>query len=179
MGPRFVDRAAGQPRLRLHATRSTRSSPRVIVASMGHSKVLKLAFCMVVSSSGCKGDEPFLPLSALCDDLAEDICDARAGGCCGPADVATCVAAEKARCDAQLATLSMEDLNYDSVRAEKLRRQARTQLEACGPVPVLASFFEEGLVDGSACQRDGQCAGGACLAGACGAATPAALCTAQ
>jgi hypothetical protein len=110
----------------------------------------------------CSDDPPFQSFATICEELAEDICDARAGGCCAGVDPTTCVSAELARCKPQLQAFEAEDLDYDSREAASKRRAARTLLDACGAPPTLASFFTGGLVDGTPCERDTQCSGGLC-----------------
>ncbi|HEY6880382.1 MAG TPA: hypothetical protein VI299_20300 [Polyangiales bacterium] len=116
----------------------------------------------LVLASACQDDPSFQPLSTLCEDLAEDICDARAGGCCGVVDPMKCAPAEVERCKAELTGLTGEALRYDSVDAARLRRAARSELDHCGAPPALRTFFTGGLSDGAQCERDTQCAGGMC-----------------
>ncbi|MET0286073.1 MAG: hypothetical protein ABW352_16450 [Polyangiales bacterium] len=113
----------------------------------------------------CADDPPFLSLSTLCDDLAEDYCDARANGCCPGVDPdpGTCRMPEVERCKTQLQALTAEAaLDYDSVEAADKRRAARVVTDRCGAPPTLASFFTGGLADGAPCERDAQCSGGRC-----------------
>ena len=147
-----------QSRLLRLVTRSTRSDARVIVAGMGP---LARSVWLLFLLAACSDDPPFQSLATLCEDLAEDICDARAG-CCTGVDPATCVSAELARCDAQLEAVEAENVHYDSRAAAAKRRGARTLLDSCGAPPTLASFFTGGLVDGTPCERDTQCSGGLC-----------------
>jgi hypothetical protein len=112
--------------------------------------------------TGCDDDPAFQPLSMLCNDLAEDICDARAGGCCEEANPAACIDATRAQCQLQLDALTAEPLRYDAIEAAAKRRALRPQLDRCDAPPPLASFFTGGLPDGAACERDAQCSGGAC-----------------
>jgi hypothetical protein len=134
--------------------------PRVIVAEMGPLARFVWPLLLLVACS----DEPaFLSLSTLCDELAEDLCDARANGCCAGVDPATCREPVVEACKPMLDALTKEPLlEYDSVEAADKRRAARAQLDRCGAPPVLASFFTGGLPDGTACERDAQCSGGRC-----------------
>ncbi|HEX5658266.1 MAG TPA: hypothetical protein VFX59_13785 [Polyangiales bacterium] len=140
--------------------------------------LLARSTCLLFLVAACSDDPPFQPIDTLCDELAEDICDARAGGCCAGVDPASCVQGELTRCEAELTTLEAEPLQYDSRAAAAKRRAARTVLDSCGAPPALASFFTGGLVDGTACERDAQCSGGRCTVDSrvCAPATPT-LCT--
>jgi len=115
-------------------------------------------------ATACGDDEPrFLSLGQLCPELAADICGARNGGCCAPVDMLTCQAAEEAACRESSDSFTREaSLNYDSVSAAKQHELSRAALDACGPVPVLASFFEGGLPLAAPCERATQCASGTC-----------------
>ncbi len=156
--------------LALHGTRSTQSEARVIVAGMG--PFARFAWPLLLLAA-CGDDPAYQSLGTLCADLAEDICDARAGCCMAMQD---CVSAETARCRTQLDPLTDESsLRYNARDAAETRRTARMQLDTCGAPPALASFFRGGLADGAACERDAQCSGGACSVDTrvCATATPA------
>jgi hypothetical protein len=133
-----------------------------------------LAWLLLLGGVGCGDDPSFESLGRLCADLAEDICDARAGGCCPGVNPDACLAGERSRCEAELDGLNQEELRYSSTEAFDKRRAARSQLDHCGAPPVLASFFTGGLPDGASCERDAQCSGGLCSPGRrCAQAQPA------
>lgn len=168
-------------------TRSTRGCVRVIVASMGlpssYSGFRSGSFCLaLVLLIACADDPPFQSLSSLCVDLAEEVCNARAGGCCAGTDPLACNMGEKARCEGLLAALNSENnYEFDAVEAAATRETAHRQLDLCGSPPALVSFFKGGLPNEAPCERDSQCSGGLCLLDrrVCAALTPAPLCTVQ
>jgi hypothetical protein len=136
-----------------------------------------LAVSMV--TLGCASDDPFLSLRDLCPELADDICNARNGGCCAPGDPVACAAQEQASCELQKSMYELESgRRYDAVAAAHARQAQHAALDACGPVAGLGVFFQDGLPVGTPCERFTQCASGACTGSplTCTEVTPAALC---
>lgn len=113
---------------------------------------------------GCGDDAPaFLALDQLCDAIAEDICNAPSGCCKVINDEAECVTRVKNECEAERQDLVKEDrLSYDGVKAAERRRAGQDALASCDAAFAIASFFEGGLEMGMACDRDAECATGAC-----------------
>lgn len=144
--------------------------------------MIRRALCLLASMAlwGCKDEPPFVPFDALCTALAEDVCQARTA-CCQGYDAADCATTETAICTTMLVAYEAENgLVYDARGASNELDASREELAACGPAPSLAAFFTGGLGVGAACERDAQCATGACTGAprVCTAAVPAPLCPA-
>lgn len=132
---------------------------------------------------GCGNDDPkFLSFEQLCPELASDVCAARNGGCCATGvDPVQCGKDEEALCRAGVSLFAAESsLHYDAARAATQHEQTRNTLSACGALPVLASYFQGGLLLGATCERSSQCGSGNCTSDAhvCVESVSASLCPA-
>lgn len=138
-----------------------------------------------LTSFGCGGDDDpkFLSFEQLCPELASDVCASRNGGCCATGvDPVQCEKDEEATCRAAVSVFSAESgLRYDAVRAATQHEQTRNALSACGALPVLASYFQGGLLLGAPCERSSQCGSGNCSSDAhvCVESVSAPLCAAK
>lgn len=127
-----------------------------------------IIFCLF--SAGCGSDDtPFLPLDNLCPSIADTVCEARRGCCEEDAQTeADCLDDVRRACDEERGALTDDSsLSYDGERAEAVHDELRTRTRACEAPFALARFFEGGQANGASCERDSECAQGACDEGAC------------
>jgi hypothetical protein len=146
-------------------------------------RVLRPGVLAAVTLLGCGDDDPkFLSFEQLCPELASDVCAARNGGCCATGvDPVQCGKDEEAICRSAVSLFAAESsLHYDAPRAATQHEQTRNTLSACGALPVLASYFQGGLVLGAPCERSSQCGSGRCTSDAhvCVEPVSTPLCTA-
>jgi len=132
---------------------------------------------LLAFAASCGDDAPaFLPLDQLCSAISEDVCDAPKGCCKVLNDGDECLERVNTICEQERAELVKENaLSYDGVEAARVRSAQQADVAECRAATAIAGFFEGGLTSGTACERDAQCASGACE-GKCVEGSGPALC---